>query len=138
GWEFRPALADGAPEAVGGEEINGKITSKVWRVNLKEGLEWNYADAVKSLPGFADFDHVLDANDFYWTYREALTRNLFRAISGGGDFVSEVVGAEAFAQKAAQAIEDGEIDAEELAELDTLWASVGIKLIDDHTLEFTM
>ncbi len=139
GWEFVPALAEGAPEAYGPTVAvqNGKTTSKTWRISLKEGLEWNYNDAIKALGDFASFDKVLDANDFIWTYREALTRNFFRAISGGGDFVTEIEGAEAYAEAAAEAMEDDAISEAEQTELDALWAAVGLKMVDDHTLEFT-
>ncbi len=134
GWEFVPALADGTPEAVGPtvKEVNGKVTSKSWKVTLKDGLKWNYNSVVKALPEFASFDQNLTADDFLWTYREALTRNYFRAISGGGDFVSEIEGAEAYAEAAIAALEDGTISAEEQTALDALWANVGIKKDADN------
>ncbi len=136
GWEFVPELADGAPVAVGPTvaEINGKVTSKSWQISLKDGLQWAFNSGIDT----TGFDLVIDANDFIWTYKEALTQNYFRAISGGGDFVSEIAGAEAYSQRAAEIYGgDAEPTAAELAELETLWASVGLKKIDDLTLEFT-
>ncbi len=136
GWEWAPDLAAQKPQAVGPtvEVVNGKTSSKTWRVVLRDDLEWAFnKDMVTT-----GYDMVLDANDYIWTFREALNRNLFRAISGGGDFVSEIQGAEAYAKKA-QEIYGGEATptAAQLAELDTLWANVGLKMVDDLTLEFT-
>ncbi|MDY0295087.1 MAG: DUF5011 domain-containing protein [Acholeplasmataceae bacterium] len=135
GWEFKPELADGEPVAVNGTvAANGKVSSKTWRISLKDGLEWAFNSAIDT----TGYDMVLDANDFIWTYREALNKNYFRAISGGGDFVTEIAGAEAYAQRAAEIFGgDAEPTAAQLAELDTLWANVGLKKIDDLTLEFT-
>ncbi|MFA6800892.1 MAG: immunoglobulin-like domain-containing protein, partial [Acholeplasmataceae bacterium] len=137
GWEFVPDLAaDGSePVAVGNTVtvINGKTTSKEWQITLADGLTWAFNENIDT----TGFDMVLDANDFIWTYREALNQNYFRAISGGGDFVSEIAGAEAYAQRAAEIYDGGDDPtAAELAELDTLWASVGLKAVDDLTLQF--
>lgn len=135
GWEFKPELANGDPVPVNGTvAANGKVSSKTWRITLKSGLEWAFNSAIDT----TGYDLVLDANDFIWTYREALNQNYFRAISGGGDFVTEIAGAEAYAQRAAEIFGgDTEPTAAQLAELDTLWLSVGLKKIDDLTLEFT-
>lgn len=136
GWEFVPELADGHPTAFGPtvETVNGKTSSKTWRITLKDNLEWAFNDAIDT----TGYDMVLDVNDYIWTYKEALTQNYFRAISGGGDFVSEIAGAEAYAQRAAE-IYGGDTAATpaEIAELETLWLAVGIKKIDDLTIEFT-
>lgn len=136
GWEFRPELAEGEPEAFGPtvQEVNGKITSKTWRITLKEGLEWAFNDGIDT----TGFDLAITAEDFIWTYKEALTRNYFRAISGGGDFVSEIAGAEAYAQFAAEVYGgDTEPTAAQLQKLEELWANVGLKKIDELTIEFT-
>lgn len=136
GWEFAPDLASGDPIPFGDsvKEINGKVSSKTWRVPLRDDLEWAFAPGIDT----TGFDMKLDANDFIWTYREALTKNLFRAISGGGDFVKEIAGADAYAKRANE-IYGGDATPTEaqLDELDTLWAQVGLKKIDDLTLEFT-
>jgi hypothetical protein len=137
GWEFVPDLAaEGSePVAVGDtvEVINGKTTSKEWQITLEDGLTWAFNSGIDT----TGFDMVLDANDFIWTYREALTQNYFRAISGGGDFVSEIAGAEAYAERAAEIYDGGDAPtAAELEDLDTLWAAVGLKAVDDLTLEF--
>ena len=138
GWEFVPDLAaDGSvPQPVGPsvEVLNGKTVSKSWQIELASGLQWAFNDAIDT----TGYDLTLDVNDFVWTYREALEQNYFRAISGGGDFVSEIAGAEAFAQRAAEIYDGGDAPTtEELAELDTLWAAVGIKKISDTVIEFT-
>ncbi len=141
GWEFAPELADGVPVAVGDtvETINGKVSSKSWQISLKSGLEWAFNAAIDT----TGFDLVINADDFIWTYREALNQNYFRAISGGGDFVSEIAGAEDYAELAATIY--GEQDdptaytpsATEQAALDEAWAEVGLKKVDNLTLEFT-
>lgn len=136
GWEFAPALAAKAPEAPAAsqEVINGKVTSKVWRVTLRQDLEWAFNPAIDT----TGFDFKLDANDFLWTYKEALTKNYFRAISGGSDFVSEIAGAEGYAKLASDIYgAGGTPTAEQLAALELEWAKVGIRKIDDYTLEFT-
>ncbi|VEU83166.1 ABC transporter substrate-binding protein [Acholeplasma hippikon] len=136
GWEFVPALAAKAPEAPAASQeiVNGKVTSKVWRVTLRQDLEWAFNSNINT----TGFDLKIDANDFYWTYREALTRNFFRAISGGGDFVSEIQGAEGYSKLASEIYgAGGTPTADQLAALDAEWAKVGIKKIDDYTLEFT-
>ena len=136
GWEFRPELAEGEPVPYGDtvEVVNGKTTSKTWRITLKEGLEWAFNEGIDT----TGYDMAITAEDFIWTYREALNQNYFRAISGGGDFVTEIAGAEAYAQRAAVIYGgDTEPTAAQLEELDTLWLSVGLKKIDELTLEFT-
>jgi ABC-type oligopeptide transport system substrate-binding subunit len=136
GWEFVPDLAAPGSEPVAAgniEVINGKEVSKTWRITLTDGLVWAFNDGIDT----TGYDFVLDTEDFIWTYREALDRNYFRAISGGGDFVSEIAGAEAYAQRAAEIYDGGDAaTAAEIAELDTLWANVGLKAIDNLTLEF--
>jgi ABC-type oligopeptide transport system substrate-binding subunit len=135
GWEFKPELADGIPTAINGTvAANGKISSKTWQIKLKDNLEWAFNANIDT----TGYDLVLDANDFIWTYREALNQNYFRAISGGGDFVTEIAGAEEYAEYAAEVYGgDTEPTAAQLAQLDTLWANVGLKKIDDLTLQFT-
>lgn len=126
GWEFAPDLASKGPEPVGDsvKEINGKIVSNSWKVTLRDDLEWAFNENIDT----TGFDTKLDVEDFLWTYKEALTQNLFRAISGGGDFVKEVVGAEEYAKKAKEYYGgDTEPTAEQKAELEALWDKVGIK-----------
>ncbi len=136
GWEFVPDLAadNSVPVPVDPVYVNGKATSKTWQITLRDDLVWAFNDAIDT----TGYDFTLDANDFIWTYREVLTQNYFRAISGGGDFVSEIAGAEAYAERAAEVYDGGDAPTtEELAELDTLWAAVGLKKVDNYTLEFT-
>ncbi|MDR2828106.1 MAG: DUF5011 domain-containing protein [Acholeplasmatales bacterium] len=138
GWTWANDLALGDPVPFGAtyKVVNGKDTSKSWRIELRHDLKWSFNSAINT----TGFDLNLDANDFYWTYREALTQNLFRAISGGGDFASEVAGAQAYAQLAASLKTkyiNHTLSPEEQAELDSAWNAVGIKKVGDYTLEFT-
>lgn len=117
GYALVASMADGDPIPVDSEILpNGKEVANKWQIKIKEGLEWNYnANTDTSMIT----DHTIDANDFYNTYKLALEQKWFRAISGGGDFVTgkPIVGAEDFV--------DGKV----------AWEDVGIKLIDDNTFE---
>lgn len=132
GWEFVPSLAAGEPVAVNGVEINGKMTSKVWQIPIRNNLEWAY-NAGTDTSAFPAGHEKLDAHDFVYTYRLALDKEWFRATQGGGDFVSlKVKGAEAYAA----AVAEGKTQ----AELDALWAEFGVKASEDGltlTVEFT-
>ena len=95
----------------------GKEVSTVWRMEVRDDLEWFYHPDtdISNLPAGHE---VIDANDFYETYKLALTNEWFRAVSGGGDFLNPntgIVGAEDYV--------------EEMTEAN--WAAVGINLIDD-------
>lgn len=96
----------------------GNLLAKTWRVSLRDDLMWTFHEDTDS----DGLSQTIDANDFIDTYKLALEENWFRAISGGGDFTSapqEIVNAQAFA--------DGEVE----------WAEVGLRAVDDYTLEFT-
>lgn len=138
GWLFAPDLAAKPAEAVGDTvtEIEGKTISNTWRIELRDDLQWAFGPNVANS---AALDTKLDANDFIWTYREALNKSMFRAISGGGDFVSDIKGAADYNKLAAEIFTTPETvpTAEQQAKLDAEWAKVGIKMIDDNTLEFT-
>ncbi len=123
GWEFVPALAKEEPRPINGEVINGKMTSKVWEIPLRENLKWAY-NAGTDTSGFEEGHDVLDAHDFTYTYRLALDNEWFRATQGGGDFVSQKIkGAEAYAAAVAAG--------KPQAELDDLWADFGITASED-------
>jgi ABC-type oligopeptide transport system substrate-binding subunit len=118
GYALNPSMADGDPVAVDGRTLpSGKVVSKVWRITYKDGLEWMFNDGTDT--SFIT-DYTIDANDFYETYKIALTEGWFRALSGGfADGDTSIVNAQAYVDGTAE------------------WEEVGIKLIDDKTIEFT-
>lgn len=132
GWEFVPSLASANPTPINGTLINGKMTSRIWEIPIREGLKWSYNAGTDTSSFPAGHDN-LDATDFEYTYRLSLDQEWFRATSGGGDFISsKVKGAEDYAAAVANQASQ--------AELDTLWAAFGIKAINDGKalrVEFT-
>lgn len=119
GYEINPSLAASEPVAVDGYELNGRTYAKTWRISLKDDLTWKFHPDTET-SGFAAGFETLDANDYLWTWKKALTDNWFRAISGGGDFISGgIKGAAAYAA----------------APTEANWANVGIRKIDDLTFE---
>lgn len=123
GWQFVPSLASGNPVAVNGEVINGKMTSKVWEIPLRDNLKWAYNVGTDTTTFPAGHD-ILDANDYEYTYRLSLDEEWFRATQGGGDFISsKIKGAEAYASAVASGATQ--------AQLDTLWEEFGIKATND-------
>lgn len=119
GYELNPSMAAGNPTPVNAETLEGgKVVSNVWQVKIREGLEWKFHPQTDTS---MITDTTINAVDFYETFKIALEEKWFRAISGGGDFCTsdgKVVNAQAFV--------DG------LAE----WDDVGIKLIDENTIQF--
>jgi ABC-type oligopeptide transport system substrate-binding subunit len=122
GYEVVPSMAAADPEPVNPETLEtGKVVSKTWQIELRDDLEWTY-HAETDISGLAAGHEVINAEDFVETFKLALELKWFRAISGGGDFCNAstaVVNACAFS--------DGTAD----------WEDVGIKQIDDLTIEFT-
>ena len=90
GYEINGSLADGEPVAVNGTEQNGTVYSYVWQIPVKDGLTWTYHPDT-DVSGLPAGHEVLDANDYLWTWQHALDNNWFRAISGGGDFITHGV-----------------------------------------------
>ncbi len=96
GYEINGEFAAGEPIPVGGEEINGKIYSTVWQIELKDDLVWAFHPDIDTSSFPAGYE-VLDASDFLWTWQTAFDEGWFRAYSGGGDFISAgVKNAEAY------------------------------------------
>lgn len=123
GWQFVPSLASGEPIPVGGEVVNGKMTSKVWEIPLRDNLKWVYNTGTDTT-GFPAGHDDLDAHDYEYTYRLALDQEWFRATQGGGDFVSQKIkGAEAYATAVASGATQSELDA--------LWEDFGIHASED-------
>lgn len=119
GYALLPSMASADPIAIDSRELSsGKVVSTKWQIKIKDGLEWKFNDNTDTS---MITDYTINAVDFYETYKLALTEKWFRAISGGGDFVtssSKVVNAQEFVDDTAD------------------WDDVGIKLIDDNTIEF--
>ncbi|MEC9484481.1 MAG: ABC transporter substrate-binding protein [Candidatus Izemoplasma sp.] len=123
GYEVVPSMAAGLPVAGDDQEMTdtGKLVANTWSISIRDDLEWYMHPDVDT--NAFEYDEVIDANDFVGTYKLALKENWFRAISGGGDFVTSsnaIVGAETYAN---EPTEDN-------------WANVGITLVDDHTIKF--
>ena len=122
GYVVVPSMAASDPEPINSTITEtGKEVSKTWQITLRDDLEWYYHPDT-DISGLAAGHEVIDANDFVATFKLALDKQWFRAISGGGDFLSSTNKI-----KNAQEYVDGTAD----------WADVGIKLIDDLTFEFT-
>lgn len=119
GYVLVPSMAAGDPVAVNSTTLpSGKEVSKVWQIEIKDGLKWKFNDKTDTS---MITKHTIDATDFYETYKIALTEKWFRAISGGGDFCAssqKIVNAQAYVDGTAK------------------WEDVGIKLVNDSTIEF--
>lgn len=128
-YDLLPSMAAELPEPVNPVQLEYNpdlVVSKVWRVKLRDDLKWTFHP---NTPNKDNLKQTIDANDFIWTYKEALDQGWFRAISGGGDFFSstqEIVNAKAYydARKTPDPNDD------------IPWDQVGLKAIDDYTLEF--
>ncbi len=117
GYEILPELAESLPQPIDGYEEVGKMYARKWRITLRDDLVWKFHPDT-DLTGLAAGYEKLDANDYIWTWRYALENDWFRARTGGGDFVSKGI-------KNAAEFLNGTVD----------WEDVGIKLIDDYTIE---
>lgn len=121
GYEILPVHAASDPVAVGGEEVAGKTYSKVWQIPVKDDLEWTFHPDTDT-SAYADGFEELDAYDYVNTWKLALSEGWFRAISGGGDFISDgIVGAAEYAADPTEAN----------------WANVGIEVVDGNTIQLT-
>lgn len=122
GYVVKPSMAADDPEPVDPENINDETqVAKVWRISLRDDLEWKYHPDTDT-SSFPEGHEKIVAEDFIKTYKLALDNNWFRATSGGGDFLSNP-----------QAIENAQAYLDKKAE----WDEVGLKALDDFTLEFT-
>jgi len=87
GYEILPDLASGEPIPVNPEVINGKTYATIWDIPVRTDLEWTFHPDTDT-SGFAAGFETLDASDYLWTWEYALTNTWFRAVSGGGDFIT--------------------------------------------------
>lgn len=119
GYVLVPSMAAENPIPVDSKVLpSGKEVSKKWRIKIADNLQWKFNSST-------DTSMItktnIDARDFYETYKIALENKWLRAVSGGGDFVG-----------GPQKI----LNAQEFVDGTAKWEDVGIKLIDDYTLEF--
>jgi ABC-type oligopeptide transport system substrate-binding subunit/cell division protein FtsB len=119
GYEILPDLASSEPIPVDPFEVNGKMYSDTYTIEIRDDLVWSFHEDT-DLTGLPAGYEDLDANDYYDTWKYALENNWFRAVAGGGDFITNGV-------KNAAEFVAGTKD----------WEDVGIKLIDDNTIEIT-
>lgn len=118
GYVLSPSMADGDPIGLETRALSsGKLVSNKWQIKIKDGLEWKFNENTDTS---MITDTTINAVDFYETYKLALTEQWFRATSGGGDFIT-----------GAQQIVNAQNYVDGLA----TWEEVGIKLIDDNTIE---
>ncbi len=118
GYALDPSMAKSFPTPINATQKGDYEVSTTWRVELNEGMEWNYHSSTNT----DGFDNAITADDYIYTYKTALENKMYRAIAGGGDFLSKDI-----AIKNAQKFVDGEVS----------WEEVGFKKIDDYTLEYT-
>ena len=117
GYEILPSFAASLPVAVDPDTINGKDYSTVWQIPLRDDLTWTFHPDIDT-SGFAAGYEKLDASDWLWTWKLALENQWFRAISGGGDFITKGI-------KGA---------AEFVAGTGT-WEEVGISIVNGNTIQ---
>ena len=119
GYEIVPSLAKAEPIAVNPEIINGKTFASVWKIPIRDDLQWKYHPDTDTST-FPDGHEKLDANDWLWTWKLAFTEGWFRSRTGGGDFISKgIKGAKAYLENPTEAN----------------WANVGLKVVDGNTLQ---
>lgn len=119
GFEVRGELASDNPQPINGIFENGIEYATVWRIPLKEDLTWAFHPNTDTSTFPVGYE-VLDANDFIWTWKTALEKGWFQAVAGGSDFITH-----------------GVLNAAQFAVGNTTWDQVGLKVIDNQTLEIT-
>lgn len=114
-FEIQPEHAASLPVPVNAEVVENQELATIWHIPVRDDLEWKF-NPLTDVSQFAEGYLDLDASDYIWTWQTALENEWFRAIAGGGDFVSQNV-------LNAQAYLDGDVDIEQ----------VGFKLADGQT-----
>jgi len=127
GYEVVPSMATSSPVAVDGRTTEtGKEVSYTWEFTLRDDLVWYFHPDTNAafIATLNPVDYEITATDFVETFKLALQEKWFRAVSGGGDFVTS-----------SQAI----VNAGAFSDGTTAWENVGIKIIgeDDLTIQFT-
>lgn len=121
GYDLVPSMAAADPEPVNAETQGAYQVSNVWEVEVRAGLKWAFNSQTDTTGLATD----ITAEDFVNTYKHALDNGWFRAISGGGDFVtssSQIKGAKAYRDAAAA---------------DRDWDDVGLEVVDGNKIRFT-
>jgi ABC-type oligopeptide transport system substrate-binding subunit len=87
GFEVKPSMASAMPTPVDSTVVFGTTVSNVWSVPVRAGLRWTY-NAGTDTSAFPAGHEAINAQSFVDTYKLAVDQGWFRAISGGGDFLS--------------------------------------------------
>lgn len=117
GYEILPSFAKSLPTALDPETINGKDYATVWQIPLRDDLTWTFHPNLDT-SGFAAGFEKLDASDYLWTWKLALENQWFRAISGGGDFITRgIKGAAEFVAGTGS------------------WEDVGVSIVNGNTIQ---
>jgi len=87
GFEVKPSMASALPTPVDAVEVFGTTVSNEWTVPVRSGLRWTYNPDTDT-SDFPAGHEVINAESFVDTYKLAVDLGWFRAISGGGDFLS--------------------------------------------------
>lgn len=117
GYEINPSFAKSAPIPINPETINGKDYSRVWQIPVRDDLTWTFHPSINT-SSFAAGYEKLDASDWLWTWKLALDNQWFRAISGGGDFITK-----------------GIKGAAEYVAGTATWDEVGISIVNGNTIQ---
>ncbi len=116
GFEYVPSMAASLPKPVAGktEQVGEHTLSKFWTITLKEDLEWGYNKDTDT----SGFDNKITTADYLYTYETTMKEKFSRSCGSAGLCVAGV--------KNAQNFYDGKVE----------FSEVGVKAIDDYTLEF--
>lgn len=87
GFEVKPSMASAMPTPQNPTEVFGTTVSNVWSVPVRAGLRWTYNEGTDTSE-FPAGHEAINAQSFVDTYKFAVDEKYFRAISGGGDFLS--------------------------------------------------
>ena len=124
GYAVEPSMASDVPQPVDETLLDtGIVVSKTWQMPIREDLMFTLLDGTAEELGVdtSAWDMTIDAHDFIETYKLALEQQWSRAVAGGGDFLVET-----------QAI----VNAQEFIDGDATWEEVGLRAVDDYTVEF--
>ncbi len=120
GYAVVPSMASGAPIPIDSTTTDsGKLVSKTWQIPLRDDLVWKYHPDTdtSNLPSGHE---AITAEDFIDTFKLALDLEWFRAVSGGGDFLSST---------------NAIYMAQEYLDGDATWDEVGLSVVDGN-IEF--
>lgn len=87
GFEIFTSMAAGMPEPIDPVEVFGNEVSNTWAIPIRDDLVWTYHPDTDT-SDFPEGHEEISAEDFLDTFKLAIDNGWFRAISGGGDFLS--------------------------------------------------